>query len=164
VADALPTEVDVRQLTQAITWLQQTKDFIDQSIVTELKKVKDIIGNAAVNAEDPNKMDYQLGSPSAAMSAGANVPGGITDPGATHFGLFPAGRELAGKHAGAYNNVLAGLDHASKELAKAIAATRYIIDNYSNTEDANAADIARIMQDPPYQPGSNPATTSNGGY
>jgi hypothetical protein len=91
-----------------------------------------------------------------ATPASGSVAGLIPSVGPTHFGLFPSGRDVAGRHAGVYNNVLVGLDAVSKDLDNAIAATVYIRENYQSVEEVTATDMNRFMTEPPYQPGTQP--------
>ena len=149
----LPTQVDVFQLQNAVKWLQDTKTFIDESIVAELRKIPGIVGNAPTNPDDQTAaLATQSGGALPTPTTGS-VVGVLTTVGPTYFGTLPNGVDVAQRHASAYNTVLIGLDTLSKDLGKAIAATTYILTNYANVEEATAADISRFMENPPYQPG-----------
>jgi hypothetical protein len=150
---ALPMHVDVFQLEQAEQWLKDTKAYIDNYILPDLRKIPGLVGNAPSNPDDPTASMPQAGGMTSAP-AGGSVVGLIPSVGVTHFGLFPSGRDVAGRHAGVYNTVLTGLDAVSKDLDKAISATAYIRENYKNVEEVTAADMNKFMTDPPYQPGT----------
>jgi hypothetical protein len=149
----LPVRVDVFQLEQAEQWLKDTKAYIDNYILPKLRAIPGVVGNAATNPDDPTASLPQAGGMTSAPASGT-VVGLISSVGATHFGLFPSGRDVATRHAGLYNNVLTGLDAVSKDLDKAIGATAYIRENYKNVEEVTATDMNRFMTDPPYRPGA----------
>lgn len=151
--ETLPMQVDVYQLDQAERWLRDTKDFIDNHILPELRTIPGKVGNAHTNPDDPTASMPQASGMTTAPTSGS-VVGLIPSVGPTHFGLFPSGRDVAMRHAGVYNTVLAGLDAVSKDLGKAIDATVYIRENYKNVEDVGAADMKKFLTDPPYRPGT----------
>jgi hypothetical protein len=159
----LPMQVDVFQLQQAEQWLKDTKAYIDNYVLPELRKIPGTVGNASTNPDDPTASTPQAGGLTSAP-AGGSVVGLISSVGATHFGLFPSGRDVAARHAGVYNGVLTGLDAVSKDLDKAISATAYIRENYKNVDEVTAVDMKKFMTDPPYRPGAQqPGTQPTGG-
>jgi len=153
-ADQLPTKVDVFQLRQAVQWLQDTKDFIDHKIVVAMRQIPGLIN--APGAPKPDNMPDVSAIPSTTSLTGNTVTGQIAQASPSHFGTFPNGNAVANKHGQAYNNALGTLDSISKDLAKAIEGTKYIVDHYQKTEDVNAQELSRIMADPPYTPADPP--------
>ncbi len=163
-AAEVPTVVDVAQLTGAVRWLTDLKAYVDKQILTELRTIPGIVGNAPTN---PNATTMPTVPATSGMGGGGGaVTGVITEIGATHFGLFPNGRDLAQRHAGAYNNVLMTLTTVSADLGDAIDATEYILANYREREELTAQEINKIITDPPYQPappGGRQETSGEGG-
>ena len=145
------TSVDVDHLDTATNWLSLCKARVD-GLIRDLKEIPGKVGDPALNGDPPD-----AAKPAQPAVAGAQVPrtgppGTLGAPGPTKFGLFPNAIQLANTHINTYNNMLAALDQLSHSLQKAVDGTAYIAKQYKSAEDANAADIARIMVDPPYVP------------
>jgi len=162
VVDQLPTKVDVFQLQQAVQWLQDTKNFIDQKILVAMRQIPGIIN--APGAPKQDNMPDVSAMPSTASLTGNTVTGQIAQASPSHFGTFPNGNAVANKHGQAYNNALGTLDSISKDLAKAIEGTKYIVEHYQNTEDVNAQELSRVMADPPYMPSEPPPVQTTGAH
>ena len=158
MVDQLPTAVDVFQLRQAVKWLQDTKTFIDQKILVAMREIPGLV-NAPGAPKSDNLPDVGT-IPSTTSLTGNTVTGQIDQASPSHFGTFPNGVAVANKHGQAYNNALGTLDSISKDLAKAIEGTTYIVEHYQNTEDVNAQELSRIMADPPYTPADPPPATT----
>jgi hypothetical protein len=146
-ADAFSTTVvhhDV--IADSISWLQKCKERVDR-LIADIQDIPRSLGNPVLNS-DPGSDPNQTIAPTT-----RRVEGQIGAPGPTKFGLHPGGRKLALAHVNTYNTALASLHDLADNLKKAIDGTKYIAAQYKAVEDANAADISRIMSNPPYQPG-----------
>jgi hypothetical protein len=171
VAENAPTEVDAEQLRKAQVWLQSTKDYIDQQILVKLRTIPGMVRGAHVNPDDQTSTaTVSAGSTPAVNTSGAPVTGLVTNLGPTHFGLFPNGLDMATRHINSYNSTLIGLTKVSSDLGKAIQATAYILKNYEDNEELTAAELSKIMTNPPYEPppaaagaNTNPSGTPPGG-
>ena len=73
--------------------------------------------------------------------------------GPTYLGTFHAAGDVAVRLFGDYNGALQSLTNESENLGKAIQGIRYMADNFDKVETTNAAGIAAILANPPYQPG-----------
>jgi hypothetical protein len=162
VAEPEPTEVDAEQLRKAQVWLQSTKDYIDQQILVNLRTIPGMVRGAHVNPDDQQSATAVSSSSAGATpnTSGVAVTGLVTNLGPTHFGLFPNGIDLAMRHINSYNAALMGLSKVSADLKKALDATTYILRNYEDNEEMTAAELSRIMTNPPYEP---PPAASNSG-
>jgi hypothetical protein len=135
-------------IADSITWLQRCKDRVDQ-LINDIQAIPRGLGNPVLN-EDAD-LPAEIGD--TVTPTTNRVPGQLGAPGPTKFGLHPQGQKLALAHINTFNAALAALHQMSASLEKAVEGTSYIAQQYKNVEDANAADVAQIMSNPPYQPG-----------
>ena len=135
-------------IAESITWLQRCKDRVDQ-LINDIQEIPRLLGSPVMNQD----ADIDVAVSGTIAPTSKKVPGQLGAPGPTKFGLHPNGRQLSLAHINTFNASLAALHQMSDSLKKAVDGTKYIAQQYKNVEDANAADIARIMTNPPYQPG-----------
>jgi hypothetical protein len=136
-------------IAESITWLQKCTDRVDQ-LIRDIQDIPRTVGNPVMNPD--SDIDTSRGTIAPTQR---KVEGQVGAPGPTKFGLHPSGKLLALAHVNTYNQALASLHDIRDNLRKALGGTKYIAQQYKAVEEANAADIARIMSNPPYQPGAD---------
>lgn len=138
----LPTSVDLTQLDQAVTWLEQIQAFIETYCLGAMPDIHKTLGE--VSNVDMSDVDVQLLKQ------------------ATYFGAFYSGYGLQAKHDGVYKAVRDSLKNAAEHLGKSADATRTILKNYKTAEERNAAaaaDIQRLLDAGRYTPKNKDAVT-----
>ncbi|MEV6344872.1 hypothetical protein [Actinoplanes sp. NPDC051851] len=126
---SLPTKVDLTQLDQAVTWLEQIQEFIETYCVGGMPQISKELGYAT--SIDMSDVDYKLLKQ------------------ATVFGGFYSAYGIQAKHDSSYKAVHDSLKNTAEHLGKAADATRKIIENYKTAEERNnaaAADIERLLE------------------
>jgi hypothetical protein len=150
-ADAFNTTVVHHDaIKESITWLEKCQERVNR-LINEIQDIPKLLGNPVMN----NDADIDTSPGGTLTPTQRKVEGQLGAPGPTKFGLTPNGKALAVAHINTYNAALASLHDMSDQLGKALSGTKYIAQQYKAVEDANAADIARIMSNPPYQPGAD---------
>lgn len=132
---SLPTSVDLTQLDQAVTWLEQIQQFIETYCLGAMPDINTELGHAS--SIDMSDVDYQLLKQ------------------ATVFGGFYSAYGLQAKHDAVYKAVRDDLKKAAEHLGRSADATKTIIKNYKTAEDRNhaaAADIERLLDAGRYTP------------
>lgn len=158
---SLPTNVDLTQLDQAVTWLEEIQTFIETYCLGAMPEISKELGYAT--SIDMSDVDYKL----------------LKE--ATVFGGFYSAYGIQAKHDSTFKAVRESLRGAAEHLGKSADATKTIIKNYNTAEERNraaAADIERVLDGGRYTPkdeeavagqstdpthGRQPATGGGGG-
>lgn len=142
---SLPTSVDLTQLDQAVTWLEEIQKFIETYCLGAMPEISKELGYAT--NIDMSDVDYQLLKQ------------------ATVFGGFYSAYGIQAKHDATFKAVRESLKGAAEHLGKSADATKTIIKNYDTAEERNraaAADIERVLEAGRYTPKDEKAVAGQG--
>jgi hypothetical protein len=134
-----PTSVDLDQLEQTMSRLEQLKQFVETRCVGALPAVHESLGS--VSNIDMSEVDYKFTRQ------------------ATAFGGFYSAYGVQARNDGVYRAVEDSLKALISELGQAVDATRTIIGNYRRMEESNtnmAADIERRLSGQTLDGSANP--------
>jgi len=131
------TSVDLGQLEQAVSWLEQIKQFIETHCMGAMPAINEALG-AATNI-DMSDVDYQFNRQ------------------ATVFGGFYSAYGMQATHDGIYRGVNESLQDLAEHLGTAAQAVRTIMENYRLVEERNIAMGANIER--ALGGGTNPGST-----
>jgi hypothetical protein len=118
------TSVDLGQLEEAASWLEQIKQYIETHCIGAMPAINEALGSAT--NIDMSDVDYQFTRQ------------------ATVFGGFYSAYGMQATHDGVYRAVTESLKELADHLGQAAEATRKIMENYRMVEERNIAMGANI--------------------